>query len=442
MKKVRVFLCAALAALLVVPQAAAFTDTGEHWARTSIERWSQYGLIAGYTDGTFGPDRPVTRGEMAAILCGVFGWKDESEYNFTDLEEGAWYTRYLLRAHEMGVMRGYAGQAWPERPLTRQEAAVMLFEALRLEEDRENAPVFSDHGQIAGWALGQVETLASKGWIAGTEDGSFQPQSYITRAQAVTILNSAIAEYYGKAGAFTQDHKGTAVVCAAGVTLRNMKIEGDLILTPAAAGSELTLYHVQVAGRLIVQGKELQTVNLSGTTTVNELWVMGNKTAVEAGASAELNRVSIRTGQARITGIPAGTAVSVSKDAEQAFVNGHSVPAGSTGTAQAGSDASIRVDITVDVDDDAPKTEQPEVLSRTGESLTIRVQKGARYELKTAGGQERASYEASSDGVYTFENLVYGHYYLTAQQQGRDCSEPLSVYISDGGIVIDWSESR
>lgn len=449
MKKSGAFLCALVLALLAVTPAAAapFPDVGGHWAAAAVERWSGYGTVVGLPDGTFGPDNPITRGEMAAILCRVFGWQEQAGNTFADLSEDTWCTEYILKANAAGVILGDGVLVRPYDSITRQEAAVMLYRALYLEAEQEGVPAFPDSAQIAGWAAEQVETMAAKGYILGGDDGSFWPMAYVTRAQVLAILDRAVPAYYSRAGAYTGGGTGTVIVGAPGVTLQNMKVEGDLILTPAAAGSETTLYNVQVTGRLIVLGKELQTVNLTGGSSVEQLWMQGDKTLVDAAQSARLGGVFMNASGARITGIPVGTPVLVAETAEGAYVNGHLHQAGTRGTAQAGTDVTIGVEIKVEIDDggqgdqEAQKLEKPVVLAHGEDSVTVLVQKGLKYVLTDAAGQETASFEAEADGSYTFEGLAWGHYYLTAERQGCQSSDPVSVYVSDGSLIIDWSES-
>ena len=458
-RKISMCLCmAALGIQLIVP-AAAFSDTSGHWAEGAIRRWSESGVLVGYGDGTFGPDRAVTRGELAAVLSRILGWQEQAENTFSDLPGDAWYTPYLLQANQAGVMDGDGTGMRPQDPVTRQETAVILVKAMCLEE-QEHSLRFSDADQVAEWARGAVETLTAMGYLAGMDDGTLRPEAAVTRGQLSVILDQMAAEVYSRAGFYSQNVEGTLVVAASGVTLRDMVIDGDLILTQGAAGSETTLYNVQVTGRIVVQGEALQQINLTGSTEAARLWAAGERVLLSAGSGITLGGVTLDTPGARVAGVPAGTEITVTDEAGQGYVNGYACRAGEAGKAQAGSDVTIGIEIGVnpqpggssgtgwDAGDSPEPSEpaedvldQPQVLSRGADSVTISVQKGVDYLLTAADGTPVSRFPAQEDGTYTFAELSMGHYYIQAERQGFQSPEPLSIYVTDGGVLIDWSEA-
>ncbi len=100
--------------IIVLPHAGAFADTAGHRAEAAIERWSGYGIIMGY-DGSFRPDDPIPRAEMAVIIDRMVSYRLSAENTYRDLDEG-WYTEAVLKASAAGVIQGTT--AWSGRLTT------------------------------------------------------------------------------------------------------------------------------------------------------------------------------------------------------------------------------------------------------------------------------------------------------------------------------------
>lgn len=116
--------------------AVSYEDTKDHWAESSIERWSDCGIVNG-NEGLFLPDDSITRGEMAKTISELLGLTKTTDNPFSDVAEDAWYAPYVLRCYAAGIMVGYDGRASPTYPTTRQEAVVMLCRALSIAEGTE-----------------------------------------------------------------------------------------------------------------------------------------------------------------------------------------------------------------------------------------------------------------------------------------------------------------
>ena len=79
---------------------APFTDIVGHWAENTITRWADVGIVNGYPDGTFKPDEPITRAELAKIVTLAFGLTERTESYIYDVQETDWYYDYVLLAAE------------------------------------------------------------------------------------------------------------------------------------------------------------------------------------------------------------------------------------------------------------------------------------------------------------------------------------------------------
>ena len=113
-----------------------FIDVGKnHWAYGAIARAAEAGVVSGYPDMTFGPDRYVTRMEMAAMLANALGLEGMSgmDYPFKDMPPGYWGTPIIRRLKANGLIDGYEdGTFRPEATATRAEFMHLVVEILDL----------------------------------------------------------------------------------------------------------------------------------------------------------------------------------------------------------------------------------------------------------------------------------------------------------------------
>ena len=168
-----------------------FTDfPGDYWAVNEIQRAAEKALINGYTDGTFRPDRFISRRHGLMILSRLFEWKVPKTMSspFKDVTIEIPGSLAIFSGFEESVVKGYGnGQFYPEKPLTRGQMAVILARALNVSETSYDGEVhlFQDVGENH-FAFYAVEQLASKGII--TKQDRFRPNEYVTRAQFTAMV--------------------------------------------------------------------------------------------------------------------------------------------------------------------------------------------------------------------------------------------------------------
>ncbi|MDR2360666.1 MAG: S-layer homology domain-containing protein [Oscillospiraceae bacterium] len=149
----------------------------------AAEEWIEP-YIFGYPDSTFKPDTGITRAESAAIFARLSG-----EYTI-GAEGQAWYEPSLDRAVKNGILKGYPdGSLRPNAQISRAEF-VALIERDANNLSSGNIP-FADVSETH-WARDYIASILAKGLITGYPDGTFRPSDPITRAEAVTIINSYI----------------------------------------------------------------------------------------------------------------------------------------------------------------------------------------------------------------------------------------------------------
>ena len=152
-----------------------------------------FAYIIGYPDGTVQPNGQITRAEATTIFFRLLTEESRSANltktnGYTDVAFDAWYNTAVSTMTKAGIVDGYPdGTFRPDAPITRAEMAkiISLFAKLDKSESR-----FSD---IAGhWAEAYIRLAAGNGWIAGYPDGTFGPQRNITRAETATMINRVL----------------------------------------------------------------------------------------------------------------------------------------------------------------------------------------------------------------------------------------------------------
>ncbi|MDF2657836.1 MAG: filamentous hemagglutinin outer membrane protein [Paenibacillus sp.] len=176
---------------------AAFTDIRDHWAGETIQRLAGSGVVNGYPNGTFRPDRPITRAEFVSILTAALRWKPRADKTFADTENH-WARVAVSTAFANGMIQGYDDNTFaPDQPLTREEMAVMAANALHLE-NLQVVLSFGDGDQISWWAKDAIEAAAERGILSGYPDRTVKPHAQATRAEAVMVIGRIIKMIEGK----------------------------------------------------------------------------------------------------------------------------------------------------------------------------------------------------------------------------------------------------
>ena len=178
------------------PGIAAFTDIYGHWARKDLNKLASLGLMGGFKDGSFKPNDPLTRAQMASILSRYLQYEEPSESfasTFVDIE-GHWANRPIMAMQEKNIIAGYLEQGKqlfkPEKQITRAEAVVMLARVLNLDKASDGFVSkfvdIEDH-----WAKDNIMALEEIGIIGGYEENGqmyFKPERNISRAEIGVLV--------------------------------------------------------------------------------------------------------------------------------------------------------------------------------------------------------------------------------------------------------------
>lgn len=168
------------------------------WTATNVPDMlngdDHYAYVVGYSDGTVRPNANISRAEVATIFFRLL--KEEvrdgnltTENTFADVTDGQWHNKAISTMAKLGVVKGRNAEAFdPDAPITRAEFATIC-----ARFDKTQSSTSSNFTDISGhWAEKYIERAATLGWIAGYSDGTFRPSNYITRAEAMTMINRVL----------------------------------------------------------------------------------------------------------------------------------------------------------------------------------------------------------------------------------------------------------
>jgi uncharacterized protein YraI len=172
--------------------AAGINDINGNWAAAEIGNALSKGYVKGYPDGSFRPNGGVTRAEFVAMVDGAFQVTGQGKNSFKDVRSKDWFANDVQSALASGFVSGYPdGTFRPQQAVNRQEAASMIAKLLNL--NGAGSLNFSDAGQIDTWARPSIAGLLAKGVMSGYPGNTFAPKKVITRAEAVVMINKALA---------------------------------------------------------------------------------------------------------------------------------------------------------------------------------------------------------------------------------------------------------
>ncbi|MCR2806862.1 S-layer homology domain-containing protein [Paenibacillus soyae] len=173
---------------------ALFPDIAGHWAEASIQKAVELGFVTGYQDGTFRPERQVTRAEFSAMIVRALEWPApiDSELPFTDrMSIPNWARSDIAAAVEAKLLKGYEdGTFRSEKLITRSEMAAIIVRAKGITPELGLKPVFDDTGDIPLWAQPYTAVAVQEGLVRGIGNNLFAPLRNATRAEAVHLIVS------------------------------------------------------------------------------------------------------------------------------------------------------------------------------------------------------------------------------------------------------------
>lgn len=153
-----------------------------------LNRRDHTAFLVGYAEGTFGPERNMTRAEVTTMFARLLTEQIEADKTysstFNDVAKNCWAANYIGYMQQFGIVTGYTdGSFRPNAPVTRAEFAAI---ASRFEKLTQGSKSFTDVPDTH-WAVKYINFAATRGWVTGYADGTFKPEHSITRAEVAAV---------------------------------------------------------------------------------------------------------------------------------------------------------------------------------------------------------------------------------------------------------------
>ncbi|AWE06334.1 hypothetical protein DCE79_02565 [Lysinibacillus sp. 2017] len=179
----------AVASSGTVSAASAFSDVSKNNTHyDAIMELANRGIINGYGDGTFGPGNPVTRGQASKMIAGILGMNVGTvpSTGFSDVSANHEFAGAIMALKQLGVIGGYTdGTFRPNAPISRNEMAIILTRALQLQVDEAMKLPFTDvHADYKG----AVAAMYKYGITQGVTETTFGGNTAVTRGQLASFI--------------------------------------------------------------------------------------------------------------------------------------------------------------------------------------------------------------------------------------------------------------
>lgn len=275
------------------------------WYADAVSAAVDNGLLYGKSSTIIDPNGAMTRAEMAAIINRSFGcYKAADISQYKDVAKSKWYYKDVAMAVQMGTYNGRSASSMaPDAPISRQEAMTVVARALELDYDsysKTDLSAFSDRSEISNWALPYVRAMVGADYIHG-RGKVLAPLDNITRAEFAQIFANIIGTYIVSKGTYDKDIKGSVLIRTDDVELKNLTVDGDLIIGCGAADGKITLDNVTIKGRLLVWGGGTKAVYCNAGTNMPAVVVARVDDAVKVIYDRDSTLAVIDTIKVRIT---------------------------------------------------------------------------------------------------------------------------------------------
>ena len=193
-RKISLALVLSMLFTLMIPTLAfGAVDYSGHWAEDTIQEWFDNDMLKGYEDGSFRPDVQISRAEFMTMVNNAFEYTEKADTDFKDVDSDDWFYPEVQKAVKAAYLLGYEDNtARPDNKITRQEAALIIARIKDLDNYAAGAARFADVAEIAAWAIGGVGAVTDEGYVIGYEDITFRPLRFISRAEALVIIDRAM----------------------------------------------------------------------------------------------------------------------------------------------------------------------------------------------------------------------------------------------------------
>ncbi|MBF4695165.1 S-layer homology domain-containing protein [Fusibacter ferrireducens] len=276
-----------------------------HWSEQIMREWIEAGLVSGYEGDHYKPNAAITRAEFCTLLNNVVGLTPS--YNaiaFKDVSPSDWFYQTIKNAAGNGLISGYEdGLFYPNKPIKREEAAVIVEKILSQNTAFHPASLndFKDYSEISAWSREAMGVLVAKGYLSGYPDATLRAQQSITRGEVVAMLDKIFGEIFNVEGIYKGEKGssyGNVTIASSAVTLEDMVVKGDLYIAESVGNGDVTLNNVTVEGDIIVKGGGEHSIHFNNINVLGALVVKkaDNKIRIVASGTTRVNVTYLASG--------------------------------------------------------------------------------------------------------------------------------------------------
>ncbi len=246
-------------------------DASTSWANAYIDYIYDQGIVNGTSDTTYSPNASIIRGDFALMLYRKYSFSTEG-FSYGDVPTDAYYYQAVMRGKASGIFESTT-YFYPEEAVTREQAAIWIYNAMvadGMPTDMTSSDIssYTDSDLISDEAMTAIATLTQLGIFQGDEDGNFNPESTLTRAQMAVVFYR-LSYIGGGNGNGTPDGEMTSSVD-----------QGTYETLVTEDASEVTYTS---------DGDQENAVRIEGDVEVTLTNIAVNKTAGEAGSGDTSN---------------------------------------------------------------------------------------------------------------------------------------------------------
>ena len=272
--------------------APVLSDMPHDWSTAAIKNAVVNGLFAG-SNGKIQQNDPLTRAQVAAVIVRAFGATVKGDLKeFSDINSSDWYADDMAKAYQMGVIKGSNGKLSPKDSITRQEVFAILARAFIFQPADTISQTFTDVNEIFDWAKGEVYAVVNGGYVQGN-NGILNPKGFITRAEFAQVFDNILKQYIRTAGEYTMVANGNIMINTSNVTLKDLKVNGDLIIGDGVRDGEVILDHVEVTGRMVIRGGGVNYIKITGNSNIQNMIIARVDGQIIVGANSTIETVAV-----------------------------------------------------------------------------------------------------------------------------------------------------
>lgn len=199
------------------------SDIDGHWARDTLQRLNELGIMQGDGNGDFRPDAPINVAEISAVLNRTFGYAKTASRTFADVAGSDWFAQEISRGVAQGYLQPGGDRARPKNAVSREQAIAMLANIFRFEGSSASTSL-GGASELSDATKELVQQAIEQGYVKGS-GGQVNGRSTITRAELATLL----VRFMGDLQRGDKDYggetlKGNVTITRAGASLSNVII--------------------------------------------------------------------------------------------------------------------------------------------------------------------------------------------------------------------------